>query len=766
MNSLWQYLTIMAITGSLPIFAAELAGKVLDPDGMVVYNCNIEIQGTTLGTLSGSDGSFSISNLQAGSYVITASHLAYKPVILTVDFDEHQKTDITLQFKEEKIDILDEITVTATKDIARPERTPQSVAHISSEEITRRFQYNAGEMLDFVPGIRVIRSGATVGADYGISIRSLNGGPASNKTLVLEDGRPINNGWDGGLNFNMLPTEAIEHIEVVKGPASALYGSQATAGVINVISRSAPAGFHGWFSAATEWDAAQEITDAEAEGYGRPEINATNLQFNGSYKRDRQSHMVTLGQRTSQQSYFTTTKQNQWQNYDFKYKLNYNLSNNLQLDVHTGLHSNNWRNEAERVPQEEAYHFYSGDVQVNYLSAIGIFNLRSYLNTIDLSVNSLQSDVETGTNTYRLGLIGDYTRPLFTNTASLKLGFDLYHDQATVTYQQAVIDLTYQGTTTINITDSKTGEVTPREVDFYDGNYGADKQMCDLTNTALFVQYTQDIKERLTVVLGGRLDMHSAFGTIFNPKAGITYEIMRYKSATTGFKVNYGTGFRAPALADLYSKSLNDYGNPGIKPEKTKNFDIGLFQRVTDFGYLELSYFKMDVKNLMINDKLGSTGWGQYAAIANTNGTIDTLAFNYRKNLGDYTPSGFEVGLKVKPHPQLTLQGAYAYLDPQNFTFQTSRHRYNLTIFFMQPLGKHLLQAEIRYNYTGNGYFFDYKTMPYDAFALTDATFGLSLWQHYKVSVIAKNLGDTRYKLWHYAWQPGRTLAVRFEVNY
>jgi iron complex outermembrane receptor protein len=104
--------------------------------------------------------------------------------------------------------------------------------------------YNAGEALDFVPGVRIIRSG-TVGASNGVSIRSLNGGPSSNKTLVLLDGRPINDAWAGGVNFHSIPTELIDRIEVVRGPGSALYGSQASGGVINVFTKNPARVFTG-----------------------------------------------------------------------------------------------------------------------------------------------------------------------------------------------------------------------------------------------------------------------------------------------------------------------------------------------------------------------------------------------------------------------------------------------------------------------------------------------------------------------------------------
>ena len=150
----------------------------------------------------------------------------------------------------------EEVVVTATKHESRPEDVPQPVTVLNREEIETSPAYSVGEMLDFVPGVRIISNG-TVGASQGVSMRSLNGGPASNKTLVLLDGRPVNDAWAGGVNFNALPLDMVDHVEVVRGAASALYGSQATAGVINIFTRRPAQGLHGWLTLGHEMNASR-----------------------------------------------------------------------------------------------------------------------------------------------------------------------------------------------------------------------------------------------------------------------------------------------------------------------------------------------------------------------------------------------------------------------------------------------------------------------------------------------------------------------------
>ncbi len=648
-----------------------------------------------------------------------------------------------------------EVVITATRSELRPEKVPQPVALITKAEVERRYRYNVGEMLDALPGVRIIRSGSTVGANYGLSIRSLNGGPSSDKTLVLIDGRPINNAWSGGLNFNMLPSELVERVEVVKGASSALYGSRATAGVVNIMTRKPESGWRAWVSLAREVNAAKTIDDNTAEGYGRPDVAVTNLQFNTSYGGSDINHFLALGYRSAEENFTTNQNRNDWENMDVGYKLGRTFSEKLKGALSVNWHVNAWENRADRVPSEQDYRYFSLDAHINYSLPVGLLDMRAYYNNADFEELSLQSDVETGYNASRYGLIADYTLGILNNQGLLKIGLDATIDDAESLDRQTVVALAYQGVKNVD----------GKAVDFYTGSYGDNKQRNTLWNLAFFTQYEHKFYNRINLVAGARLDRHSEFGTVFNPKIGSAIEVFRFNRFTTNLKLNYGKGFRAPAIQGLFSKSLGGYGNPNLKPEKTENFDIGIFQRFSDWGSLEISYYTMNVTNLIINDKLGSTGNGYRVAVSE-NGSIDTLSFNYRKNLGSYSPSGVEIGLVLNPHRQITFKGAYTYLDPDDFTFQTSRHRYNLSLYGWQNISDVRLETEVSYNYTGDGYFFDFKNRPFEAFNTIDVLLAAHFLENYRISITAKNLGDTAYKLWHYEWQPGRTYTLRLETRF
>ena len=375
----------------------DISGKIADPNGGVLADVNIRIKNTWRGAVSGPDGEFEIKSLAPGDYILELSHLSYEPFQVNVTVVESESLFLELQFARERAISLDEIVVTATRTERAPEKVPQPVAFISQAEIARRYEYNAGAMLDFVPGVRVIRRGATVGAGYGVAIRSLNGGQFSDKTLVLIDGRPLNNGWNGGVNFNALPSESVERVEVIKGPGSALYGSQATAGVINIFTKSADPGLHGWLSIAREFNGAEEIFDSAEEGYGRAEVGATNLQFNGSYGSTRSSHTFSAGYRISDQNYLTGNKNN-WKNYDVKYDLQFRQSENSVYRLHVDVHNNDWRNEASNTPDSDEYTYLGAHLQLKHQKPRAVLHGQAYVNYINSKNESLSSAATTGAN--------------------------------------------------------------------------------------------------------------------------------------------------------------------------------------------------------------------------------------------------------------------------------------------------------------------------------------------------------------------------------
>jgi outer membrane cobalamin receptor len=748
------YFSVLLLIYSTLCFSETIRGKVVNLQGIAVPLANVIIDQTSIGTTTASDGSFSL-DVSTDQCTLMITHIAYKTV--SIALTEINDQPITVKFEKEKDIRLNEMVITVTKSETRPEFVPQPVAQISAAEVARRFTYNVGEMLDQVPGIRIIRSGGTIGAEQGISVRSLNGGPGSDKTLILVDGRPMNNALDGSVNFNSLPTEMAERVEVVKGPSSALYGSQATAGVINVITRVPQQGLHNWISVSREFDAAEAISSTAATGYGRPNVHAYNLQWAGSYRNENMSHTIAVGYRDAQNT-FPNQIDNAWKNADVKYGIHYTLSEQLALSGRVDYHWNKWHNEADATKMDDDDKIFGIDLGTQYLASDFVINGRVYMNYAKNKNTILSTTLSTGSIAARTGLMADVMLPVHATSGVLRGGIDGYLGNADVDYTSTVMEMNYLRVDTVIVKNKK------KAIDLFSGVYGSKSQSYSMNNIALFLQYEQKFLNRINIVAGARLDRHSEFGTVITPKAGATVEVLRFDDYLTTVKANYGTGFRAPSMNNLFSKSLSGYGNPDMNPEKVESIDLGVFQRFAEFGYLEISWYRMNVTNLMINDKLGSTGNGYYVLVPKASGGTDTLSFNQRKNLGNYSPSGVEISAKIQPEEHVTLFGGYTYLDPEDFTFQTSKYRWNIGITGWYHILGTRVEAEVIHNYTGDGYFFDYHSSPYAPFTTTDATFSIEL-TPVKLSLVGRNLADTRYRLWNYFWQPGRTFAIRIETQ-
>jgi iron complex outermembrane recepter protein len=129
---------------------------------------------------------------------------------------------------------LEEVVVTATRTEKVLEDAPASVSVITQEDLAKQNVKTLDEALRVTPGLYAKRTKGMMDSTSSIAIRGFRG---DQYTLVLIDGLPVNDAYTGGLEWGTLPITNIERIEVVRGPASALYGGNAMGGVINVITK-------------------------------------------------------------------------------------------------------------------------------------------------------------------------------------------------------------------------------------------------------------------------------------------------------------------------------------------------------------------------------------------------------------------------------------------------------------------------------------------------------------------------------------------------
>jgi vitamin B12 transporter len=216
------------------VSAATLSGRVTDPDGRGVAGAHV-IVSSPLGVVSeivtDATGSYEITSIGAGRYQVrvVADGFQAEPADVTLTADERRDLDLPL-----RVSAISESIVVSASQIDLPlSQVPDSVTVISAADLEARQTETIADALRHVPGLSVIRSGGRGGIT---SLFPRGGG--SNYTLVLVDGIRANS-FGGGYDFAHLSAADVERVEVVRGPQSALFGSDAIGGVVNVVTRRA-----------------------------------------------------------------------------------------------------------------------------------------------------------------------------------------------------------------------------------------------------------------------------------------------------------------------------------------------------------------------------------------------------------------------------------------------------------------------------------------------------------------------------------------------
>ena len=208
--------------------AQSISGKVTS-DGDPLPFVNVYIKSLKKGQLSQDNGSYTIDNVKPGKYTITASFTGYKTINKSVTIIDK---DIRVNFNLSELESLNQIVVTGTlKPVSRID-SPVPVEVYSPTFFKKNPTPSIFEALQNVNGVRPqLNCGLCNTGD--IHINGLEGP----YTLVLIDGMPIVSGLSTVYGLSGIPNSLVERIEIVKGPASSLYGSEAVAGLVNVITK-------------------------------------------------------------------------------------------------------------------------------------------------------------------------------------------------------------------------------------------------------------------------------------------------------------------------------------------------------------------------------------------------------------------------------------------------------------------------------------------------------------------------------------------------
>ena len=209
-------------------------GEVHDPRGAPIRGAVVGVPGTTLYTFSDAAGRYRLGPVAAGELRLRAAAIGYSPASTTVTLADSARADFTLDPSPLELTPLD---VVSTK-VPHFGASAASVAQVSEQEIARRAVNTVDEAVDKAAGVQILNGQINIRGSTGY-VQGLN-----SRVLLLVDGVPMNQGDRGGINWDLLPVDQIERVDILKGAGSSLYGSAALGGVVNLTTRDVPSGVH------------------------------------------------------------------------------------------------------------------------------------------------------------------------------------------------------------------------------------------------------------------------------------------------------------------------------------------------------------------------------------------------------------------------------------------------------------------------------------------------------------------------------------------
>ena len=215
-----------------PMSDAHIAGHVLDAHtGEHLSFVNVQIKGTSMGCLTDESGHYYLKNLPEGKHTIIFSMMGYEPLEKSVVLHRDTLVEINVAISEKSF-LMDNVVVTANKYATKQKEVATIVNVISPLIIESTTSNSMADVLNFQTGLRVEETYSNYGVPQ-IRINGLEG----QYTQILMDSRPIFSSLASVYGLEQLPAGMVDRIEVIRGGGSALYGANAIAGVVNIITK-------------------------------------------------------------------------------------------------------------------------------------------------------------------------------------------------------------------------------------------------------------------------------------------------------------------------------------------------------------------------------------------------------------------------------------------------------------------------------------------------------------------------------------------------
>ena len=529
-------------------------------DQKPVEFASVAIKGTSFGTTADSIGTFQLLGLPAGKYTILVSAIGYKPYQQSVTLLENQATAVAIQL-EEAAGQLDEVVVTGTMKEVSKLASPVPVDIITQKFLYKNPVPSIFEALTYVNGVRP-QLNCNVCNTGDIHINGLEGP----YTMVLLDGTPIVSGLSTVYGLVGIPNSLIERVEIVKGPASTLYGSEAVGGLINIITKNvnkAPAFSADVFSSnwrdmnvdlGFKFSAGEKVASLLGVNY----FNYQNpIDNNGDGFTD-----LTLQHRIS---VFNKWSVQRPENRQASLAVRY-------------FYEDRWGGQMHWTPVNRGGdQVYGESIYTKRLEAVGLYQLPTTEKlTVQYSLNSHDQNSFYGTTSYQATqkiafgqLLWDKQLGKHSLLTGLPIRYTYYDDNTTAT--------------------SAEGRSNQPERIFLPGFFVQD----EMTSGAH------------KLLLGARYDYNSRHGNIFTPRLAYKYSL----NQTDALRFNVGRGYRVVNLFTEEHAALTGARQVVVKnalrPEQSWNVNVNFVKKIVtghSFVGVDASLFYTRFSNRILPD--------------------------------------------------------------------------------------------------------------------------------------------------------------------
>ncbi len=613
------------------------------------------------------------------------------------------------------------VVVTATGIEEPTSRVGDSITVLQPDDIRASQLVVASDLLSRTPGVAVSRNGG-VGGTTALRIR----GAESDQTVVLFDGVKLNDpsSTGSGYDFANLLLDDEARIEVLRGPQSVRWGSQAIGGVVNIITP-APTGPLSTMLRAELGELDTGFVRGRIESGG--ERLAWRLGANYYTTKGVSAFDEDLGGREA----------DGYRNVGADFSATYRVTDSVSAEI--------------RARYSDADDDFDGFPPPSYEFA----DTSEHGQTQELvSYAALKLAPDGSRWTHQLG---------FAYTDTDRENFNPDQEVTTATFRANGHNkrVEYLGTYEINPAyrlsfgaQSERSDFTaaaPSSFDPHPATIGD-----EVTLNSLFAQLQATPLEPLSLTLGARYDDHDTFGTSTTVRGALAWSVTH----STLLRASYGEGFKAPSLYQLFS----EYGNTSLRPEESNGWDAGVEQHLAnDKVVLSATYFERDTDDMI----------DFFSCFGSADPRCGAQPFGFYENIARTRARGVELTFKAELLDNLHLNANYTALDAENAAHDSPNfgldlpRRADYTFYadlaFTWPAA---LTSSVAVQRIGPGFDDPYNTIALDAYTLVDLRMNYDVSKRLSVYARVENLFDEDYSTTAHYGSVGRAAYGGIRLNF